>query len=55
MIDMLMRKLDMYEFEWRNILYLMFYIVYPLSISKKISGNDILFWNSKAKHPILIY
>ena len=26
--------------------------VYLLSISEKINRNDMLFWNSKAKHPI---
>ena len=50
--DKLMRKLAIYEFGCRNILYLMltrhFYL---LSILEKVSRNDMLFWNSKAKHP----
>ena len=38
--DMLMRKLDIYESRWRNILYLM---LESLSISDKIGRNDMLF------------
>ena len=41
--DMLMRKLAIYKFGCRNILYLMFESLYILSISEKISRNDMLF------------
>ena len=47
--DMLMRKLAMHKLGCRNILY--WVIVYLRPIPEKISRNDMLLWNSEAKHP----
>ena len=51
---MLMRKVAIFEFGCRETFYIFngWVIVYLLPIPEKISRNDMLFWNIKAKHPI---